>query len=146
MYRAQFSRIGEYYGKSAYVNIMYNEQRDEYVELVRSIMDELSSPEKNNGRFESRLNRDFDDVMFKIRKDFSGFEENSFRLLSYMVAGFKDSIIARIMNEKNTTVRVRKSRLRKLILESDSSNIELYRLFFSKERWQRLLFFRPGVV
>ena len=126
MYRQQFAKMGALYNTN--LDISFNLE-ERLKEQVKAIMEELSAGETQQARFEKRIDRDFDNIMTKLRSDFPKFDESSFRLLSYVIAGFKDSSIAVILNDNYSSVRTRKSRLKHTILEASTPNKPLYEIF-----------------
>ena len=126
MYRQQFAKIGALYNTN--IDISFNLE-ERLKDQVKAIMEEISAGEAQQAKFEKRIDRDFDNIMTKLRSDFPKFDEASFRLLSYVIAGFKDSSIAVIMNDNYSSVRTRKSRLKHAILEASTPNKPLYELF-----------------
>lgn len=127
MYQSQFARIGNLVNSNLDISIHLI---DESIKKAFSdIYSEISSGVKQQRKFEARINADLDNIITKIRADFPSFDDDTIRLLCYVIVGFKDSAIATILNENNSTIRTRKSRLKKTILETPTENIDLYRAF-----------------
>ena len=128
-YKEQFAKIGKLFNTNFDISFtMDTELRNQ----VKEILSEISSSENQN-RFEDRLNHDLDGIMLKLRSDFPDFDESCFRMTSFLIVGFKDSTIAAMMNENPSTIRTRKSRLKKKILETPTTNKELYELFLNNK-------------
>ena len=130
MYQKQFAKIGALYNTN--LEISFNMDKDLRNQVI-DILDEISSGEKQP-LFEERINHDLDNIMIKLRTDFPELDESSFRLLSFIIVGFKDTSIATIMNDNNSTIRTRKSRLKEKVLSKQSPNAGLYELFLSNQR------------
>ncbi len=128
IYKNQFRRIGDLYHKNLDLSSMADAALEQYASLIKDILSEISHRESSL-RFESRLDKDLDGIMTKLRGDFPSFKEDTFQLLSYVVAGFKDSTVAALMNMNPGAVRTKKSRIRNTILNSDSPNLMLYKAF-----------------
>ncbi len=128
MYRQHFSRIGELYNKNFDLIMSIDNGWLEYVDNIRSILKEVADGGEQHA-FEERVDKDLDGIMSKIRHEFPSLGESSYRLLSYLIVGFKDRTISIILDENPGTVRSRKSRLRKQILNAQSPNHDLYEAF-----------------
>lgn len=74
-----------------------------------------------------KLNSDLDDVVTKICQDFPNLKENDINFICFMIAGFDNIEISSIVNLSKDNVRTKRSRLRKMILRSESPNLDLYR-------------------
>jgi hypothetical protein len=129
LYREQFSEIGKLIGINMEISTQADEIQRKHMLFINDVLDELSSDERKNKKFEERVNRSLDNIVLKIRADFPELSEESIRLLCLIIAGFKDPAIATIMNKSISAVSTRKSRLRKQILEADTPNHELYEAF-----------------
>lgn len=128
MYRQHFSRIGELYNKNFDLIMSIDDGWLEYVDNIRSILKEVANGGEQHA-FEERVDRDLDGIMSKIRHEFPSLGESSYRLLSYIIVGFKDRTISMILDKNPGTIRSRKSRLRKQILNAPSPNHDLYAAF-----------------
>ena len=129
MYQDQFSQIGKLFDKNLDYASVLNKGHNEFMSKVRDVLSTISNDTSGQNSFEERLDTTLDGIMTKLRKDFPFFNERTFRLLSFIIAGFEPSTIAAIMNENASSVRSRKSRLKQQILSSDSPNKELYEMF-----------------
>lgn len=125
LYRKQYSRIGELYNKDIdLLYSLYGSAKPE-VEDLKKTLSVISSAGRQKV-FEDMVNRDFDGVMIKVRRDFPGFDEKTYRFIGFILIGLKDRTIASILNENSGTVRSRKSRLRKQILDAETPDHALY--------------------
>jgi len=77
-------------------------------------------------RFEEMLNKDLDNVMTNIRKDFPRFKELDFVIFSYMAVGFDATTISNLTGESISNIYTRKSRIRQKISASSTPNKDLY--------------------
>lgn len=87
----------------------------------------LTNDKVGQAKFEKMIDDSFDGVMSKFRNDFHFWNEADLRFISYVMAGFESKVIACILMTSANSVNVKKSRLKKKILESGSPNTELYR-------------------
>lgn len=133
-YRSQFAEIGRMFdyrgtetspGSSALLN---------YKERTDKIIKELSHGQEKQKEFEDRINKDLDDIMSKLRKDFPEFKESDFRFLSYVIVGFDATTRAILLDETTVNMRVKKTRLLKKIRNSSSENSNLYSCFLYPDR------------
>ena len=131
IYKRQFVRIGRLYNTNLVFSMQTDPGKEEYVNMVSSILSEIESAEKGSHIFEARIDKDLDNIMTKLRSDFPEYTEDQYRLLCYVIAGFTDASIATIMNENNNTIRSRKSRLKKEIFSRTTPNSSLYRAFLT---------------
>lgn len=125
MYRQHFASIGTYIKKDISKSAI-PEQIEDHIKVILS---ELEYGQNNQDRFESRLNKAFDNIMKKLRTDFPDYSSDTYRFLSYIIAGFRNTSIAIILNESTSAISTRKSRLKQKILNSGSPNFDLYKLF-----------------
>lgn len=125
MYRQHFASIGNYIDK----DVSKSAVPEQIENHIKEILSELKDGQGNQDRFENRLNKDFDNIMDVIRKDFPDYSQETYRFLSYVIAGLRNTSIAKLLNESTTAISTRKSRLKQQILNSDSPNKELYELF-----------------
>lgn len=126
VYQRQFSLIGQLYNTNLEMSLLYDRGRQAFANNVQSILAEIGTGADKQRQFESRINKDLDNVMSKLRADFKDFGEENFRFLSYCIVGFDASTIASIMCMEPGAVRTRKSRLRKRVLSLESPNRLLY--------------------
>ena len=126
MYQSQFARMGRLFGTNLDISIHTMASQKETVEAIFS---EIASGKKQQKKFEARINADLDNIIKKLRTDFPSFDDDTIRLLSYVIVGFKDSTIATILNDNPSTLRTRKSRLKQKILDTPTENTSLYKAF-----------------
>lgn len=125
MYRAQIASIGLFVNK----DLSRSVQPSDIEDYVGQIITDIQNGRNNPDIIEARVNRDLDNIMVKIRRDFPDFGSETILFLSYVFAGLKNTTIAEILQESRTAVSTRKSRLKKQILSSNTNNKDLYELF-----------------
>lgn len=112
------------------------EGRDDQQKFIREhIMPLLDSIRKDSGShsdFEDMIDRGLDNIMQKLRADMKTFTENDFILISYVIAGFDASLIARLMDINKNDVYSRKHRLTARILKAETGNAGLYKEIFAQ--------------
>ena len=128
IYKSQFARIGELFNKNVDFYYPFMEMPSYSITDVKNTIALISSPERQK-ELEERINDDLNGIMRKIRSDFPSLDNSAYRLICLVIIGIKDNNLASILNENPGTVRSRKSRLRKQILEADTPNHELYEAF-----------------
>lgn len=128
-YKIQFADIGRLYNTNLDISLLINIGSEQYAQKVSDILSKVSSEKSRQKGFEEIINKELDGIMLKLRTDFPELKEDSFRFLSYVIVGFRDTTIATILNEKPTTISTRKSRIRKLILSKETPNKQLYDIF-----------------
>lgn len=97
--------------------------------LFSKIRKELSFLENDcegQRQFESLLNDSFDDVMIKLREDFSSWREREIRFVAYLIAGFQTKTIAGILGMTPSSIDVKKIRIKEKIRNSSSPNKQIY--------------------
>lgn len=113
---------------------LYEGRNDQQKFIRDHIMPLLDSIRKDSGShsdFEKMINRGLDNIMKKLRTDMKNFTENDFILISYVIAGFDASLIARLMDIRKNDVYSRKHRLTGRILKAATENSELYKDIFA---------------
>ena len=112
---------------------LYEGRGDQQKFIREHIMPLLESIRKDSGDhsdFENMIDRGLDNIMQKLRADMKTFSENDFILISYVIAGFDASLIARLMDIKKRDVYSRKHRLTARILKAETGNAGLYKEIF----------------
>lgn len=132
LYQRQFSEIGKHYDASFNCNPDKASQRitKQVAAEINLILSEISVQYRNQSKFEGRINRDADNIIAKIRKDYPRYSEDDIRLICYIVAGFDATTISVLMNITSENARVKKHRIRGRLLRNSGENAELYRIWF----------------
>ena len=131
LYQRQFSDIGKYYDSS------YPENPDKAAQKITrqvsaeigKILSEISVQSGKQSKFEARINRDADNIIAKIRKDYPRYSEDDIRLICYIIAGFDATAISVLMGITGENARVKKHRIRGRLLRDTGANAELYRIW-----------------
>ncbi len=134
LYQRQFSEIGhlfDYYRNDTNISRV---AANRYLEKTSEIIREINQGAERQSEFEDRINRELDDIMLKLRLDFPEFKESDFLFLSYVIVGFDATTRAIILNETPNNMRVKKARLVKKILNSQSENVLLYSCFLHPDK------------
>ena len=131
LFRQQLSDVGLLYEAQQKESDVYSRGYIRYAARMSEVLNEISGDKEKHAQFEERINRVMDDIMLHIRQDFPELKETHYRLISYIIAGFEPTTIATILGEQQGTIRSKKSRLKKRILEKDTPNHDLYELFIS---------------
>ena len=114
---------------------LYEGRSDQQKFIREHIMPLLDSIRKDSGShsdFEDIIDRGLDNIMQKLRADMKTFSENDFILISYVIAGFDASLIARLMDINKKDVYSRKHRLTARILKASTENSGLYKDIFAQ--------------
>ena len=130
LYHKEFAEIGRLYHTDS-VSEVIEKGYLKYATRVGDILDEISSDKRKHTLFVARLNKDLDGIVDHLKEDFPNYDEDTIRFLCYVIAGFEPATIAMILGDNAGTVRSRKSRLKKQILESDTPNHALYEAFIT---------------
>lgn len=133
LYRRQFSEIGKYCDASFDCNPERASQKitRQVAAEISLVLSEVSVRHGNLSKFEDRLNRDADNIIAKIRKDYPRYSEDDIRFICYVVAGFDATTISVLMNMTGENARVKKHRIRMRLMGNTGENAELYRLWFA---------------
>ena len=131
LYQKQFSEIGKNYDASYLNNPDRTSQKisKQVASEISNILSEISAQSSNHTEFEARINRDADNIIAKIRKDYPRYSDDDIRLICYLVAGFDATTISVLMNITGENARVKKHRIRGRLLRDKGENSELYRLW-----------------
>ena len=114
---------------------LYEGRGDQQKFIREHIMPMLDSIRKDSGShsdFEDMIDRGLDNIIQKLRADMKNFTENDFILISYVIAGFDASLIARLMDINKNDVYSRKHRLTARILKAETGNAGLYKEIFAQ--------------
>ena len=129
LYQDRFSEIGRMFDFYNNEQELSQKAAEQYIQQMEKIFDEIKRGESGQKEFEKRINMELDNIMGKLRLDFPEFKESDFRFLSYVIVGFDATTRSIILNETPNNMRVKKARLLKKIMNSDSENIPLYSCF-----------------
>ena len=71
----------------------------------------VSDDAQGNAAFEQMLNSELDGIMKHIRADYPGKREKTYRLISYLIAGFDATAISMMLGYSTPSIYVRKSQI-----------------------------------
>lgn len=104
---------------------------------VRAIVDDITSDEQGQTRFESKLNVTMGDVMKHFREDFPKLKSEDYRFVSCVFAGFDGIVLAQLFNLSQASVRTKKSRLRKKVASAGAAlQVDYLKLFDGEQKKQ----------
>ena len=126
IYQSYFQQIGRI---REIVDSSPEKEKGVYYQLSQLIKD-IRLDKKGQHAFETRVNRDLDDIMKHFREDFPKYYEDTYRFISYVFAGF-DATTIRLLTgmASEAAVHTKKSGIKKAILASDSQHKDQYLLF-----------------
>ena len=123
LYQSYFQKVGRI---SEIVQNSPDRERGVYFQLSQLIKD-IRLDKRGQRQFEAMINRDLDDVMARFREDFPSYQEDTFRFMSYVFAGFDAATIRLLMDmASDAAVHTKKSGIKKAILASDSPHRDQY--------------------
>lgn len=126
MYKSQFKILGEL----CEVYIRSNEYKDSHkmvYEKVKDMIKEINGDKAGHQRFEKEINKSLNNIMKHLRDDFPKYSESDYRFISYIIAGFDATTLSVIFDlPSQAAVYMKKLRIKKHILKSDSIYKELY--------------------
>lgn len=130
-YKAQFRQLGtlcETFLRSDSDQDAYKAVYDKVKEMIMDINGDKEGQE----HFEKTINGGLNDVMKHFRKDFPTYSEEDYRFVSYIIAGFDATTISVILRMPSlASVYMKKSRIKKQILASDSEYKDQYLELFT---------------
>ena len=96
-----------------------NAEKSMYSKVV-SMVNELRTDMQDHSKLEAMLNADLNGIMDSVRNEFK-LKEVDYIILSYLIIGFDATTISRLIDSSVNTVYIRKSRIKRMIEDSDSS-------------------------
>ena len=127
MYKTRYETLGILFDQYVQSNGRTDSEQLVYRKVV-SLIDELRNEIGINEDFELMLDKDLDGIMTKFHSAFPDLKKKDYALFGYMALGFDATIISHFMNCTVNTVYIRKSRLKKVIVDADSE----YNSFFGE--------------
>ena len=107
-----------YYTRGEDRNAIYSE--------VKSLVEQFQKNERIDKELEEILNHSCDEIMARFRIEFPRLKKDSYRLMSYWVAGLSNNVMVMFLNESIDNLYNRKSRLRHTIELSQSEHKEQF--------------------
>ena len=96
-------------------------------EKVKEIINIVSGDARSQMEFEEIINNNLDGLMAKFRTDFPNYDESDYRFICCLFVGFDATMIMTIFNMPSQgSVYVKKSRIKKVIQNSESENKDLF--------------------
>lgn len=122
-----------YFGQIGRINEMLAthsiESDNTLYQVLKNSIQQIGKDDKCQKEFEKMVDDSFDNLMTHFREAFPGRKERYYRLACYLFAGFDATTICTVLPDYNKhNVYVEKSRIKKMIIDSDS----LYREQFLK--------------
>lgn len=110
-----------------YIDGTSDKGKDE--KIVKRLSKEISLLKSNKSfsKLENEVNRNFDNILFKLKEDFKPFKTEDLRLLAYLLSGMSVRFISLMLELNPKTIYSRKSRLIGKILTLDTPRSELYK-------------------
>lgn len=131
MYKTQFKYLGDLCETFLLANDRKDSQRIVY-DKVRDMLKNLSGDSAGQKRFERMIDKSLDNLMKHFRDDFPDYSEEDYRFVSYIFVGFDATTLCIIFNMPSVAaVYMRKSRVKKAIIESNSEFKENYLLMLT---------------
>lgn len=131
MYKDKFSylsRLCEAY----YTADNYKEPSAKVYSQVKEMIADIRSDKKGQKHFEKMIDRDLDNIMTHFREDFPMYGEDDYRFVSYIFVGFDTvTLMAIFQMPSSGSVYMKKSRMKKAIMESGSQYREQYLRMFA---------------
>lgn len=126
MYKVQFRQLGELCEMFLLANEKKDSQRIVY-DKVQGMIKDISGDKKGQRRFEDLIDKRLDDIMRHFREDFQQYQEEDYRFISFVFAGFDATTICVVTRMPSVAaVYMKKSRMKKTIQESSVPYREKY--------------------
>ena len=84
-------------------------------------------------RFEEMLNEESNNIMKRFREDFPDLNEETYRLASFVFAGFDNTTLMLLLGKSPANTRSLKNRLKKKIESSESNNKEEFLKYYPRK-------------
>lgn len=131
MYKTQFKYLGDLCETFLLANDRKDSQRIVY-DKVRDMLKNLSGDSAGQKRFERMIDKSLDNLMKHFRDDFPDYSDEDYRFVSYIFVGFDATTLCIIFNMPSVAaVYMRKSRVKKAIIESNSEFKDNYLLMLT---------------
>lgn len=98
---------------------------------IQDVFKAIKGEEETAHIFEKVIDKDMDGLITRFRADYPDLKEIDYLLFCYYVAGYDTKTISIILTEKTpNSLDAKKSRLKKMIMESDAKDKEEYLKYF----------------
>lgn len=125
IYKSKYETLGTLFDQYIQSGGRIDSERIVYKKVV-SLIDELRGEIENSEDFEAMLDADLDGIMTKLHTELPDLKKKDFSLFGYLVLGFDATIISHFMDCTVNTIYIRKSRLKKVIEDSDADHKQLF--------------------
>ena len=125
IYKSKYETLGTLFDQYIQSGGRIDSERIVYKKVV-SLIDELRGEIENSEDFEAMLDADLDGIMTKLHTELPDLKKKDFSLFGYLALGFDATIISHFMDCTVNTIYIRKSRLKKVIEESDADHKQLF--------------------
>ena len=125
IYKSKYETLGSLFDQYMQSGGRIDSERIVYKKVV-SLIDELRGEIENSEDFEAMLDADLDGIMTKLHTELPDLKKKDFSLFGYLALGFDATIISHFMDCTVNTIYIRKSRLKKVIEESDADHKQLF--------------------
>jgi hypothetical protein len=122
MYKSQFKYLGEL-SETYLLAIERSDSQKVVYNKVKDIIKDISGDTAGQKRFEQMIDNSLSGIMKHFREDFPDYSEEDYRFVSYLIVGFDATTISIILNMPSVaSVYTRKSRIKRVVQESESKN------------------------
>ncbi len=126
LYRSYFQQIGRI---NDIVANSPSKEKGVYFQL-RQLIKNIRLDKRGQKQFEAMMNKDLENIMLHFRDDFPNCQEDTYRFVSYVFAGFDAPTIRVLMGfSSDAAVYTKKSGIKKSVLSSDSPRRDWYLMF-----------------
>ncbi len=87
---------------------------------VKDILSFIGKDKKQQAVFEEQINRDFNNIVARLKTDLGNVSDEDARFICYTIAGFDSNIIATLLNLSLSNVYTKRSRLKERIRQLDT--------------------------
>jgi hypothetical protein len=108
-----------------------SEERKVMYEKVEKLLNEIGGDWKSYERVETVINRKMGNLMLRFRNDFPNLKDNDYQFVICVIMGFDATTLSLLFRIPSlSAVYARKSRLKKMVIMSDSKHKDDYLLLF----------------
>ena len=110
---------------ASYLSPSSTEPKDKIYNEVKGILEEFTDDSKEVSKAEDIVNKEHNNIIEGIRKDFPRLSEKDYRLIALFIMGFEAKTIGLLTNYTTKTVYGKKDRIKKTISTSSVANKEI---------------------
>ena len=133
MTKAKFAYLAKLY---ELVHRYGDDDKEDIISVYSRIKKHISSLNENASatrRFEEMLNEESNNIMKRFREDFPDLNEETYRLASFVFAGFDNTTLMLLLGKSPANTRSLKNRLKKKIESSESNNKEEFLKYYPRK-------------